>query len=100
MCDANTRHATGPGPHIGLDFGSEGRGVSFQDGLDRRLPLNFVPRVVAATQAVARLAVPPAGEALAVPADRCSQAVIVEVYIVRHAWAVLKLHKLHTFLLP
>lgn len=50
-----------------MDLGAEGLGVALQDGLDGRLPDGLLSVVVAAVQAVARLAVPPAGEALAIP---------------------------------
>lgn len=50
-----------------MDLGAEGLGVALEDGLDGRLPDGLLPVIVAAVQAVARLAVTPASKALAVP---------------------------------
>ena len=51
-------------PH--LDLGAEGIGVALEDGLDGRLADLLGLLVVAAVDAVAVVAVAPAGEALAV----------------------------------
>lgn len=60
------RQRTGPERQANLDLRAEGVGVAVQDGLHRRLAEGLVLLVIAAGHAVARVAVAPAGKALAV----------------------------------